>query len=304
MLSQPFEARCPSRIMDAEEASRLLIDEYSRMAEKYDAHAAPHNATLVQRLLELADVQPGERLLDLGCGTGNLAFEAVRRVGKDGRVAGVDLAERMVAFARRKAAEEDVRSASFEVMDCRRLSYEDASFDVVASCLGIPSVGHTLCLRQAYRVLRKGGRFVYCVGTGAGPVAEVLLAFREIFEKYRPPPRADVQRLIDARRIVHATGQPAEMRKPDVAVSQLLAAGFDVAETRIETFPMTLPTLDDYLRYRNAWGDNEREWREMEEEARKAIVEEFATHTDGSGRGFGFSYMREVLFLRASKGPS
>ena len=265
---------------------------------------APHNAPLVERLLELADVQPGERLLDLGCGTGNLAFEAIRRVGNDGRVAGVDLAEGMVAFARRKAAAEDVRNASFEVMDCRRLSYEDGSFDVVASCLGIPSVGHTLCFRQAYRVLRKGGRFVYCVGTGAGPVAEVLLAFREIFEKHRPPPSADVQRLIDARRIVHATGQPGEIRKPDVAVSQLLAAGFDVAEPQTETFPMTFPALDDYLRYRNAWGDNEREWRDLAEEARKAILRDVTIHIDGFGRDIGFGYEREVLFLRASKGPS
>ena len=51
-------------------------------------------------------------------------------------------------------------------------------------------------------------------------------------------------------------------------------------------------------------GDNEREWRDLAEEARKAILRDVTIHIDGFGRDIGFGYEREVLFLRASKGPS
>ena len=97
----------------------------------------------------------GERWLDIGTGTGAVALRAARA---GARVTGVDLSPVMVDTARRLAGEQgaDVR---FEVGDAESLSYEDASFDVVASALGVfLAPDHAAAGRELARVCRPGGR--------------------------------------------------------------------------------------------------------------------------------------------------
>src|SRR5439155_1335046 len=103
--------------LNPEEASRLLIQEYSRMAREYDAHVTPYHAPIARRLLELARIEEGERILDIGCGTGIVAFEAAAAVGEGGSVVGIDLAERAVRLAADKAAAAGLRHVRFVVMD-------------------------------------------------------------------------------------------------------------------------------------------------------------------------------------------
>src|SRR6516164_5035613 len=59
---------------------------------------------LRQRTADLARIQPGEKVLDVGCGTGKLALETARRVGREGSVAGIDPGTEQIARARSKAA--------------------------------------------------------------------------------------------------------------------------------------------------------------------------------------------------------
>src|SRR5712691_1291538 len=101
--------------MNAEQASRLLVKEYSRLAQAYDTHVVPWNASLVSRLLDLARVRVGERLLDLGCGPGNLAFAAVARAGDHGLVDGIDLAEGMIRVAVAKAEQRGPGNVHFRL---------------------------------------------------------------------------------------------------------------------------------------------------------------------------------------------
>src|SRR5206468_12205007 len=84
-------------------------------------------------LLELAHVKEGERILDIGCGTGIVAFEAAAAVGETGSVVGIDLAERVVRHAADKAATLGLRHIGFEVMDSRALRFPAGSFDAVLS---------------------------------------------------------------------------------------------------------------------------------------------------------------------------
>lgn len=72
-----------------------------REAQRYDTMLEPCG----RRLLEAAALQPGERVLDIGCGNGAVTLEAARRVGPDGRVTGFDLSAPMLALAGRRAAE-------------------------------------------------------------------------------------------------------------------------------------------------------------------------------------------------------
>jgi SAM-dependent methyltransferase len=101
------------------------------------------------------DPQPGEKWLDVGCGPGAVAMRAAR-AGAD--VTGVDLSEVMVETARRRASEEGLDIA-YEVGDAENLPYDDASFDVLSSSVGIfLAPDHAAVARELSRVVRPGGR--------------------------------------------------------------------------------------------------------------------------------------------------
>src|SRR5580700_2440593 len=68
-------------------------------------------------LLEMADLKPGESVLDLACGTGLVSFEAAGVLGSEGRLLGTDISERMVETAAAIAAENRFRNVSFQWMD-------------------------------------------------------------------------------------------------------------------------------------------------------------------------------------------
>ncbi len=107
-----------------------------------------------------ADLQSGERVLDLGSGAGMDAFVARRDVGPEGHVHGVDLAEEMVEKARANAAEMDYDNVTFEVGDIEALPVEDDTFDVILSnCVLNLVPDKRAAFRQMHRALRPGGRF-------------------------------------------------------------------------------------------------------------------------------------------------
>lgn len=108
---------------------------------------------------DLAALQPGETVLDLGSGPGFDCFVAALHVGKRGRVVGIDFTPEMAQLARRNAAEAGVMTVSFVLGDIERLPTLDEVFDVVISnCVINLCPDKTRVLTEAHRVLRRGGR--------------------------------------------------------------------------------------------------------------------------------------------------
>jgi ubiquinone/menaquinone biosynthesis C-methylase UbiE len=117
---------------------------------------------LRQRTVTLARIQPGEQVLDVGCGTGTLAMEVVRRVGATGRVAGVDPGTEQIARARSKAARRNL-PVDFQIGVIEQLPFPDQTFDVVLSTLmmhHLPDPLKRQGLAEIARVLKPGGRLV------------------------------------------------------------------------------------------------------------------------------------------------
>jgi ubiquinone/menaquinone biosynthesis C-methylase UbiE len=114
-------------------------------------------------LLYAAAIAPGERVIDVACGTGLVSLAAARAVGSRGRVLGVDLSEQMVAAARDRAAA--TAHTQFMRMDGEALdAVPSAGFDVALCALGLmylPSPERAL--REMARVLRPGGRIALAV---------------------------------------------------------------------------------------------------------------------------------------------
>jgi len=113
-----------------------------------------------ERLVRLARLEPGQSVLDIGCGTGSLAIAAKRRVGPSGTVQGIDASPEMIARARRKASKTGV-DVLFTSGVVEALPFPDEHFDAVLSTLmlhHLPRDARQQCAREMRRVLKPGGR--------------------------------------------------------------------------------------------------------------------------------------------------
>ena len=147
-------------------------------AQTWDPLAYERNGAFVHQLaggvLEWLDPQPGEYVLDLGCGDGHLT----RRIAESGaHVLGVDASAAMVAAARERGVEAEQAIAE-------ELPFRDGTFDAVFSNAALHWVrGQDAMLAQVHRVLKSGGRFVAEMG-GHGNVAAIHVAFTAILERH------------------------------------------------------------------------------------------------------------------------
>lgn len=113
-----------------------------------------------ERTVDLAGVQPGQVVLDVGCGTGSLTMAAQARVGEQGQVYGVDASPQMIEVARRKA-ERAGKHIDFRVEAVEKMSFPDGYFDAVLSSLMMHHLPGDLKLQalvEIRRVLKPGGR--------------------------------------------------------------------------------------------------------------------------------------------------
>ena len=114
------------------------------------------------KALELAAIRPGEKVLDVGCGTGTLAIAATDVTGEAGEVHGVDPSPEMIDVAQKKAARSG-RHVRFQMGVIEALPYPDDEFDLVLSSLmlhHLPDDPKQKGFAEVLRVLKPGGRFL------------------------------------------------------------------------------------------------------------------------------------------------
>ena len=141
-------------------------DRKRRVAASFDAMAPAYDALRfvrrsAERLVELAAVAPGARVLDVATGTGFVALAAAAQAGAGGSVTGIDLSPAMLERARRKAAAAGL-DVSFQVGDAERLEFADGAFDLVLCASSLFFVPDMIgAVREWRRVLAPGGRAAF-----------------------------------------------------------------------------------------------------------------------------------------------
>jgi ubiquinone/menaquinone biosynthesis C-methylase UbiE len=138
----------------------LVRKQFDAIAGEWDTMRDPTHLAPYEAALAAVDPAPASAL-DLGTGTGQGAFAIARRF-PDARVVGVDLAEAMLAEARRKTPAELAERVRFENGDASALPFPDASFDLVAHANMIPFFD------ELARVLAPGGEAVFAFSLGPG----------------------------------------------------------------------------------------------------------------------------------------
>ena len=116
---------------------------------------------VTEAMLDMADLQPGDRVLDLAAGAGEPSLSAAQRVGPSGHVLATDISSNILEFAAQTARERGLTNFDVRVMDGEKLDLADSSFDAVLSRLGLIYFPDRLgALRGVHRVLTSGGRVV------------------------------------------------------------------------------------------------------------------------------------------------
>ncbi len=158
---------------------------------RYDATEARLTAPLSERMLDLAGVGPGMRVLDLASGRGEPAIRAARRVGEGGHVLGVDVSEPMLRMARERAAglsTLELRIGNAEALE----GISAASFDAATIRWGLMYMSSPIAaLASARRALKAEGVLVAALWAEPARVPYFTLP-RRILEAYRAVPRPDL----------------------------------------------------------------------------------------------------------------
>jgi len=200
-----------------------IRDQFSRQAVAFAALPAHSNAESLDLLASSAGLGPDDDLLDVACGPGLVACAFSPRVRT---VRGLDLVESMLQRARARARSSGLTNVAFDLGDCTRLPYPDASFSRVVTRYSFHHLlDLALTLREMARVCRPGGTITVC---DAAPARDKQVAYNRM-EKLRDPSHAaalcpeQLQALFEGQGL-RVQGQ--QQYRLEVALADSLAASF------------------------------------------------------------------------------
>jgi SAM-dependent methyltransferase len=161
-----------------------------RYQEVLDRQIAVHGNAMLDR----AGLQPGERVLDIGCGCGGTTLEVARRVGPAGSVAGLDISAPMLEHARSRSAREGLAHVAFLQADAQIHALPQAAFDAAVSRFGVMFFAEpAAAFANVRRSIRANGRITFVCWRAVSENPWVTLPMLEAarFVELPPPPPAD-----------------------------------------------------------------------------------------------------------------
>ena len=186
-------------------------------------------------LVEKVDPQPGQALLDIAAGTGDLGFAVAQRVGDGGRVISSDFSPEMIDVARRNGAARGLSNVEYRVLDAEKMDLGDDSVDGVVCRWGYMLMADpAAALKETRRVLREGGPLAFAVWTASDRNPWASVPAMTLVQRGHMPP------LEPGAPGIFAMGDPGRIRE---LVTQ---AGFAEPQMEEITFEFRYAGFDDF----------------------------------------------------------
>ncbi len=132
---------------------------WDKAAEFYEDSWKEQLKPAQDKLMELADLKPGEKVLETACGTGLVTSRAAKAVTPGGEVTATDLSGNMIELAEKRMVKQNIQNVQFYRMDAESLDFEDGIYDASISGLGLMYFPDPVkSLKEMFRVLKPGGR--------------------------------------------------------------------------------------------------------------------------------------------------
>lgn len=220
--------------MPADRTKQGVIDTFDRAAAVYDRAGVDYFHVFGRRLVEIASLRPGQRILDLGCGRGAVLFPAARAIGPDGYALGIDAAPTMVALTAADAAGFGLTQVEVRIGDAEEPPGTAGEYDAVLAGLVLFFLPHVTVATHRYaRLLKPGGLLAF---SWFGPDDARWTPVFTALDRYAPTPANRTAR----------PGPTDVWRAPDSIRTALTAAGYADIETVEETFEITVPDFETW----------------------------------------------------------
>ncbi len=284
--------------MDEQQIKSTLTENYNALAAAYERAVVPVFRPIAKRMIQLIDLRPGWRVLDAGTGTGLVALLGAARVGKTGKMMGVDAAEKMLELARHKAEQFGFTQCEFRVGDLEALDFPDAQFHAVLSQFALHHTDPAKATREFARVLLPGGTLVVHEWADTPDTPNKVMI--DILSKYRAADaggalalaRAQSERAYNFRVRVATEPGMNELAK---------SAGFSDVRVQVDAHQLRLANVDAFIAYAAAAPLVFAELAALSPEARVDLHDEVRQSLRSFETARGFEWAYRVLSLVAQK---
>jgi len=271
-------------------ATKQIIEEiFDGAAARYDREGPGIFQNWGARLVELIRLRDGARALDVATGRGAVLLPAAQRVGKSGRVIGIDLSRAMLRETENAARQLGLDNFELHQMDAEHLEFRDETFDAVTCAFSLfffPALD--LALREMRRVLKPGGKF------GATTFGATPPPFDPCWRIF-----AEQMRAYDA--VVRTPGRVVYM--PEEFQAILTDAGFARVETRLEQYDIVFPDAETWWAFQFTLGNRAALMR-MPDATRAKFKDEYLAKLRPLLRADGLHLGVSVVYAVASRQQS
>jgi SAM-dependent methyltransferase len=265
----------------AESAPRLkaeVCQAFTAAAPRYDTSGAQFFRPIGERLVHLAGLEPGQHVLDIGCGAGAVLIPAARAAGPHGHVTGIDLSPAMAARAAREAAHRNLAQVTIQVADAEDPPFPPASFDAVLASLVLYLLPAPQAALLRWRdLLRPGGRAGFTWGMRPDPRWAPVF---DTVDRYAPPG-------LGLEAMTRRLGPAAEVE------AMLTRCGYTTITTTSESIEVTYDSPEQW--WQASWHELPRlAWQHIPKDLHQAARRDAFAELDKI-RGPGGTLTRRIL---------